>query len=107
MSQQPSRLNGQIQQLHQMLAQMQQAVDAAKWLQVQALDRQITALVQKLGQQSSDVGIRTELEALKLSYQHMIQQAKQQQLELEQKMKEFNDNKAGVLAYQQTTQSRS
>ncbi|WP_306520051.1 hypothetical protein [Rheinheimera sp.] len=107
MPQQSSRLNGQIQQLQQLLVQMQQAVDAAKWLQVQAFDRQITALVQQLSQHGSDVRIKTELEALKLNYQHMIQQAKQQQLELEQKMKEFNDNKAGVLAYQQTTQSRS
>lgn len=106
MSKPSSQAASQLQQIQQLLTQLQQAMEAAQWLQVQAFDRQISALVQQLREQGPDARTQAALEALKLRYQQLIQYAKQQQLELEQKMKAFNDNKAGVLAYQQTTESR-
>ncbi len=106
MSKPSSQAASQLQQIQQLLSQLQQAMEAAQWLQVQAFDRQISALVQQLREQGTDARTQAALEALKLRYQQLIQYAKQQQLELEQKMKAFNDNKAGVLAYQQTTESR-
>lgn len=106
MSKPSSQAASQLQQIQQLLTQLQQAMEAAQWLQVQAFDRQISALVQQLREQGTDARTQAALEALKLRYQQLIQYAKQQQLELEQKMKAFNDNKAGVLAYQQTTESR-
>ena len=96
----------QLQQIQQLLAQLHQAVIAGKSLQVQALDRDITSAVQTLRQGCSENTFATELQQLKQRYQHIIQLAKEQQQELEQKMKAFNDNKAGVLAYQQTTESQ-
>ena len=99
----------QLKQIQQLLLQLQQAVLAGKWLQVQALDRQILALVGTLKQLRQQAGAAAappyDLQLLTQRYQQIIQQAKRQQLALEQKMKEFQHNKAGVLAYQQTDES--
>lgn len=100
----------QLKQIQQLLLQLQQAVLAGKWLQVQALDRQILALVDTLKQLRQQTGatparLPYELQLLTQRYQQIILQAKRQQLALEQKMKEFQHNKAGVLAYQQTDES--
>ncbi len=98
----------QLKQIQQLLLQLQQAVLAGKWLQVQALDRQILSLVETL-QQFRQTGAAVQplydFQLLTQRYQQIIQQAKRQQLALEQKMKEFQHNKAGVLAYQQTDES--
>ncbi len=106
MSKASSQAASQLQQIQQLLKQLQQAMEAAQWLQVQACDRQIGALVQQLREQGPDARTQAAIDTLKLHYQQLIQYARQQQQELEQKMKAFNDNKAGVLAYQQTTESR-
>ncbi len=98
----------QLKQIQQLLLQLQQAVLAGKWLQVQALDRQILSLVetlQQLRQTGAAVQPLYDFQLLTQRYQQIIQQAKRQQLALEQKMKEFQHNKAGVLAYQQTDES--
>lgn len=98
----------QLKQIQQLLLQLQQAVLAGKWLQVQALDRQIRSLVetlQQLRQTGAAVQPLYDFQLLTQRYQQIIQQAKRQQLALEQKMKEFQHNKAGVLAYQQTDES--
>lgn len=96
----------QLQHIQQLISQLHQAVLAGKWLQVQGLDREITTAVQQLRQSAPENTFTAELQVLKQSYQQIIQLAKQQQWELEQKMKAFNDNKPGVLAYQQTTESQ-
>ena len=98
--------NPQLQQIQQLLSQLHQAVVAGKWLQVQALDRDIGSAVQRLRESGPEHAFSAELQLLKQSYQQIIGLAKEQQRELEQKMKAFNDNKAGVLAYQQTTESQ-
>lgn len=99
----------QLKQIQQLLLQLQQAVLAGKWLQVQALDRQILALVDTLKQLRQQTGAAVQppydFQLLTQRYQQIILQAKRQQLALEQKMKEFQHNKAGVLAYQQTDES--
>ena len=106
MSGHSTQKNPQLQQIQQLLFQLHQAVVAGKWLQVQALDRDIGAAVLLLRQSSPEQSFAAELQLLKQRYQQIIQLAKEQQQELEQKMKAFNDNKAGVLAYQQTTESQ-
>lgn len=99
----------QLKQIQQLLLQLQQAVLAGKWLQVQALDRQILQLVVSLKQLRQQAGAIAQppydFQLLTQRYQQIIQQAKRQQLALEQKMKEFQHNKAGLLAYQQTDES--
>lgn len=106
MSGQGTQKNPRLQQIQQLLPLLHQAVVAGKWLQVQALDRDIGAAVKMLRQSGPEDAFKTELQLFKQHYQQIIQLAKEHQQELEQKMKAFNDNKAGVLAYQQTTESQ-
>ncbi|MFC4653837.1 MULTISPECIES: hypothetical protein [Rheinheimera] len=91
-------------QLQQLLLQLHQAVSHGKWLQVQALDRQIQQQVQQLKSQHNVASLKVELQMLTQRYQQLIQLAKKQQQQLEQKMNQFQQNKAGVLAYRQTSE---
>ncbi|WP_337842391.1 hypothetical protein [Rheinheimera sp.] len=90
-------------QTQHLLLQLHQAVVHGKWLQVQALDRQIQQQVQQLKSQHNVASLSVELQMLTQRYQQLIQLAKKQQQLLELKMMQFQQNKAGVLAYRQTT----
>lgn len=102
-----AKSNPALVQIQQLLLQMQQAMVAGQWLQVQQHDRQISALVQQLKQSDTQQQFKTELVQLKQRYQALVELAKRQQQQLEQKMQNFQDNKPAVLAYQLTEESNS
>ena len=92
-------------QIQHLLLQMQQAMVAGKWLQVQDCDRQISTLVQQIKQGVEHHELKVELQLIKQRYQSLLQLAKRQQQMLEQKMQRFQDNKTAVVAYQKTTEA--
>lgn len=89
--------------IQQLLLQMHQAVVQGQWLHVQTCDKEIGHLVLQL-QQTKTHDLAAELALLKQRYRQLIVLAKRQQQLLEQKMKQFQQNKAGVQAYQQTVE---
>jgi hypothetical protein len=100
-----AKSNPALMQIQQLLLQMQQAMVAGKWLQVQDCDRQISALVQQIKQGAEHHELKVELQLVKQRYQALLQLAKRQQQMLEQKMQRFQDNKTAVVAYQLTTEA--
>lgn len=100
-----AKSNPALMQIQQLLLQMQQAMVAGKWLQVQDCDRQISALVQQIKQGAEHQELKVELQLVKQRYQALLQLAKRQQQMLEQKMQRFQDNKTAVVAYQLTTEA--
>jgi len=102
-----AKSNPALVQIQQLLLHMQQAMVEGQWLQVQQHDRQISALVQQLKQSDTQQQFKTELVQLKQRYQALVELAKRQQQQLEQKMQNFQDNKPAVLAYQLTEESNS
>lgn len=100
-----AKSNPALMQIQQLLLQMQQAMVAGQWLEVQDCDRQISALVQQLRQSCEYQQLQNELQLIKQRYQALLQLAKRQQLMLEQKMQRFHDTKTAVVAYQLTTEA--
>ncbi|WP_264344248.1 hypothetical protein [Rheinheimera sp. MM224] len=100
-----AKSNPALMQIQQLLLQMQQAMVAGKWLQVQDCDRQISTLVQQIKQGAEHHELKVELQLVKQRYQALLQLAKRQQQMLEQKMQRFQDNKTAVVAYQLTTEA--
>lgn len=100
-----AKSNPALMQIQQLLLQMQQAMVAGKWLQVQECDRQISTLVQQIKQGSEYHELKVELQLVKQRYQALLQLAKRQQQMLEQKMQRFQDNKTAVVAYQLTAEA--
>ena len=100
-----AKSNPALMQIQQLLLQMQQAMVAGKWLQVQDCDRQISTLVQQIKQAAEYHELKVELQLVKQRYKALLQLAKRQQQMLEQKMQRFQDNKTAVVAYQQTTEA--
>ena len=100
-----AKSNPALMQIQHLLLQMQQAMVAGKWLQVQDCDRQISTLVQQIKQGAEYHELKVELQLVKQRYQALLQLAKRQQQMLEQKMQRFQDNKTAVVAYQQTTEA--
>lgn len=100
-----AKSNPALMQIQHLLLQMQQAMVAGKWLQVQDCDRQISTLVQQIKQGAEHQELKVELQLVKQRYQALLQLAKRQQQMLEQKMQRFQDNKTAVVAYQLTTEA--
>ena len=100
-----AKSNPALMQIQHLLLQMQQAMVAGKWLQVQDCDRQISTLVQQIKQGAEHHELKVELQLVKQRYQALLQLAKRQQQMLEQKMQRFQDNKTAVVAYQLTTEA--
>lgn len=100
-----AKSNPALMQIQQLLLQMQQAMVAGKWLQVQDCDRQISTLVQQIKQSKDRQELQHELKLVKQRYQSLLQLAKRQQQMLEQKMQRFQDTKTAVVAYQLTTEA--
>jgi cell division FtsZ-interacting protein ZapD len=92
-------------QIQQLLLQMQQAMVAGHWLQVQDYDRQISSLVAQLKQGVPQQDLHIELQLIKQRYQSLVQLAKRQQKTLDQKMQRFQDTKTAVVAYQLTAEA--
>jgi hypothetical protein len=97
-----AKSNPALMQIQQLLLQMQHAMVAGKWLQVQDCDRQISSLVQQIKQGAEHHELKVELQLIKQRYQALLQLAKRQQQMLEQKMQRFQDTKTAVVAYQLT-----
>lgn len=100
-----AKSNPALMQIQQLLLQMQQAMVAGKWLQVQNCDRQISVLVQQIQQGSERQLLKAEMQLIKQRYQSLLQLAKRQQQMLEQKMQRFQETKTAVVAYQLTAEA--
>ncbi|WP_215396176.1 hypothetical protein [Rheinheimera oceanensis] len=88
------------------LLQLQQnlllAAKAQNWPLLRNVDRQLMALLRQLDLAGARGQFSTQLSALQQSYQQVVTLAKDEMHRTETQMKQFNQNRPGVLAYKQT-----
>lgn len=80
---------------------------AQEWQALRNIDRQIMQLIQHIDQADAREQFSTQLAALRKRYQQVLTLAKNELQSTETQMKKFNENKPGVLAYRQTSESES
>ncbi|SEH54968.1 hypothetical protein SAMN05660691_00048 [Rheinheimera pacifica] len=78
------------------------AAKAQNWPLLRNLDRQLMALIQQLDLAGAREQFSTQLGVLQQSYQQVLTLAKEELHRTETQMKQFNQNRPGVLAYKQT-----
>lgn len=78
------------------------AAKAQNWPLLRNLDHQFMALLRQLDVAGARAQFSSQLNALQQSYQQVITLAKDEMHRTEAQMKQFNQNRPGVLAYKQT-----
>ncbi|WP_240222578.1 hypothetical protein [Rheinheimera hassiensis] len=80
------------------------AAQAQDWQLLRGLDRQLMELIQQLDIAGAREQFAVQLSTLRQSYQQVLTLAKNELHRTETQMKQFNQNRPGVLAYRQTSE---
>ena len=74
------------------------------WQLLRGLDRQLMQLIHQLDLAGAREQFAVQLSTLRQSYQQVLTLAKNEMQRTETQMKQFNQNRPGVLAYRQTSE---
>lgn len=91
------------QQLLKLQHSVLQAAKTQDWQLLRGLDRQLMELIHQLDLAGAKQQFSVQLSALRQSYQQVLTLAKNELQRTEAQMKQFNQNRTGVLAYRQTS----
>jgi hypothetical protein len=91
-------------QLLKLQQNLLQAAKAQDWQLLRSLDRQLMQLICQLDLADAREQFSTQLGALRQNYQQVLTLAKNELHSTEAQMRQFNQNRPGVLAYRQTSE---